>query len=99
MKLLRELMEQFRGGPDIKLGPFTLKQHDDYEDDNIKTWHFVYKDGKEIATLDHSPYEQIDEDTFARYLAFYNKHGRFPSREDIDSNGPLNNDDVARLVQ
>lgn len=84
----------------ITVGDFSLVHHDEREpdDDNVKTHHIVSHKGKQLGTLDHSPYEDIDKNTFAKYVKFFQKRGRFPNRKDIDSNGPLSNEDLDKLV-
>lgn len=96
MKLLKELVEMY--GDEISFNGFTLKQEEEYEEDNRKIWHTVYKNGKRLGTLDHSPYEYLDKNEFAQYVSFFNQHGRFPNREDIDSTGPLTARDLVNLV-
>ncbi len=82
----------------LKRDEFVLTTSEERDDDVIKLWHIVKSpDGKE-HTLDHSPYEHIDQATFDMYIAFYKRHGRFPGRKDINSRGPLGRKSLNKLV-
>lgn len=82
----------------IKRDGYVLTTSEEREEDNIKLWHNVKTpDGKE-QHLDHSPYEHIDAGTFDKYIAYHKKHGRFPTRKDINSNGPLGRKSLNKLV-
>ena len=78
----------------------------EYEEDNVKIWHEVLVNGKGRKSdnveypyyLDHSPYEQIDEETFHLYCLFYNEFSRFPNREDLNTHGPLNSEILDAFV-
>lgn len=76
---------------------FQLDQTEEHEEDNIKIWHTVTIPNGERISLDHSPYEYIDPPTFQHYVLFYKQHKHFPNRQDINSNGPLHNEDVEKL--
>lgn len=78
---------------------FHLDQTEERMDDNIKLWHDMTLPNNKNVTLDHSPYELIDQDAFRRYVMFYKQHGRFPTRDDINSNGPLHNKDLIELTR
>ena len=96
MTLIEYLMEAYSG---ITYQGFKLYEERELEEDNVKIWHTVYSpEGKSLDTLDHSPYEWIDEGTFAKYVDFYKKHGRFPTRTDIRPRGPLHNADLEDLI-
>ncbi len=87
----------FQGQGPSYLG-FRLEQHEEREDDNSKIWHdIIMPDGK-MVSLDHSPYEWMTPHTFQQYVLFYKEHKRFPDRRDIDSNGPLHDEDLDRLM-
>ena len=78
---------------------YELRETEDREDDCIKIFHDVYdKEGNLVASLDHSPYEEIDADTFEFYIEFYLTQGRFPSRLEINSCGPLHNEDLLLIL-
>lgn len=64
---------------------------EDREDDNIKLFHDVIKDGSR-ALLDLSPYGTNDPNLCAAMIDL-----DFPSRHDIGSIGPLHRKDVERL--
>lgn len=85
----------------MKYKGFTLREYDDVEDDNIKTWHEVsFGEGEgypAVTFLDHTPYQSIDRSTFELYVEFYIREGRFPERSDIDSCGPLHKKDLVAL--
>ena len=82
---------------------YKLKQHEEQEYDgegvpeNSKVWHNITPPGGKEHTLDHTPYEYIDQPTLRHYVNFHKKHGRFPDRKDIKSIGPLDKAAVARL--
>ena len=78
---------------------FKLEEQKDYEDDNIKIFHFITPPGGKEVFVDHSPYERIDRATLERYAKFFEKHGRFPSRNDIQSCGPLYRRDLVKLTE
>jgi hypothetical protein len=78
---------------------FILTEETDHEDDNVKIFHWISDIDGEQTMIDHSPYEHIDRETFARYCKFFEKHGRFPSRNDIQSCGPLHNEDLIKLTE
>lgn len=78
---------------------FNLSQPEEREDDNIKIWHKVTLPNGKVEVLDHSPYEVLDADTFRRYISFFKDHKRFPTREDIQSKGPLSASDLVKLTR
>lgn len=86
----------------INFEGFTLTQEKDVELDgnNAKYSHsiLVPRDPKPHF-IDHSPYEWIDETELKQYVEFYKIMGRFPTREDIPSNGPISSSDLPALVQ
>jgi hypothetical protein len=92
------LNEIWGSGGDLFAWGFRLTQEEEREDDNSKLWHTVYFPDGSQQTLDHSPYQLIDMETFKRYLMFYREHKRFPTRKDINSVGPLNNEDLLKLT-
>ena len=51
---------------------YQYRTYDDVEDDNIKTWHLCYKDGKEVslnrAFHNTSPYRLVSREDFERYI-------------------------------
>jgi len=64
---------------------------EDREEDNIKLFHDARKDGKSMM-LDLSPYGTWDYDLCAAMIDL-----GLPSRETIDSIGPLHREDVETL--
>lgn len=95
-----KLSEVFTGGgSDLSYFGFHLKQEEEHEDDNSKLWHTVTFPNGKTEVLDHSPYELIDAETFKRYVLFFKEHKRFPTRQDINSIGPLNKEDVFKLTR
>ncbi len=93
-----ELNEVYGLRPEMEYKGFRFYADEDREEDNIKIWHIIETPGGESTYLDHSPYEHMKEDTFQNYVEFYIKNGRFPSRQDINSRGPLHYADLAKLV-
>lgn len=42
---------------------------EDPDDQSRKAWHYVYdKDGKEVACIDHSPYQFLTRDEFTYHI-------------------------------
>lgn len=83
----------------IQYDGYRLDQEEDREEDNVKIFHTIYDPrGKMLGTLDHSPYEYLDEDDLAVYVEFFKKHGRFPSRTNIDSRGPIHNEELHNII-
>lgn len=78
---------------------FHLDQQEERMQDNIKIWHTMTLPNKKQVSLDHSPYEFIDQAAFRHYVLFFKEHGRFPDRSDIHSNGPLHNKDLTELTR
>lgn len=78
---------------------FTLSQEEELEEDNAKIWHRVTLPNGKVETLDHSPYEYIDERTFKQYVSFFKDHKRFPTRADIKSIGPLDSQSIYKLTR
>jgi hypothetical protein len=79
--------------------PFSLVEEEDHEDDNIKIFHSITSPDGERHFIDHSPYERISEEALEKYTEYYKAFGRFPSRNDIRSRGPLNNEEVIGLLK
>lgn len=84
---------------DLSYFGFHLQQWEDREEDNSKIWHVVTSPTGEEFILDHSPYQWLQPDTFRRYVLFYKEHNRFPSRQDIDSTGPLDKEAIEKLTR
>lgn len=84
---------------DLNYFGFHLDQTEEREDDNSKIWHTLTSPSGQSVTLDHSPYEYIDTDTFRRYVLFFKQHGHIPTRRDINSIGPLHSEDVRKLTR
>ena len=51
---------------------YQYRTYKDYEEDNIKTFHLCYKDGREVslnrAFYNTSPYRYVDRKDFERYV-------------------------------
>ena len=51
---------------------FEYRIYDDIEEDNIKTFHYCYKDKKEVKMpyefYNHSPYSLVPVEEFKRYV-------------------------------
>lgn len=76
---------------------FTFNLEVDEEEDCRKMFQYITTpDGKE-HWLDHTPYRRVTKADFELYVAFYQKHGRFPKRADIGSCGPLHSEDLEAL--
>ncbi len=82
----------------IEVDGYTLRQEEELEEDNRKIFHFITPPGGKETHIDHSPYEWLGSDTIRPYIEFHKEHGRFPSRRDINSRGPLHNDDMDQLL-
>ena len=60
--------------PDLryKYKGFEYRTYDDVEEDNIKTFHYCYKDGKEVKMIPEfyntSPYDLVDVEDFKRFV-------------------------------
>ena len=54
---------------------YQYRTFQDIEEDNIKTFHLCYKDGKEVslcrAFYNTSPYRYVDRPDFERYVEEY----------------------------
>jgi hypothetical protein len=92
MNLIKQVVEQ-----QLTAG-FKLEQEEDREDDNIKIYHYITDPTGKKHWLDHSPYEYIKSQTFADYVTYFKKHGKFPDRGDLNIFGPLHAEDVAKLA-
>lgn len=55
-----------------KYNGFEYRTYDDVEDDNIKIFHYCYKDGKAIKMVpefyNHSPYSLITVEEFKEFI-------------------------------
>lgn len=92
-------MKLFEIVGDLSYLGFHLKQEEEHEEDNIKIWHNAILPNGTQVTLDHTPYQFIDPTTFRSYVSFFKQHKRFPTRQDINSNGPLDNQDIEQLTR
>lgn len=90
-------MKLFEIAGDLSYLGFSLSQEEEREDDNIKIWHTITTPNGERAPLDHSPYEMITPEVFKLYVLFFKEHKRFPTRRNINSNGPIHNEDMEKL--
>ena len=81
----------------VKKDEFLLTQYTEEEDDNVKIFQIISVNGNDHY-IDHSPYEPIDHSCFDNYIKFYRKQGLFPDRSNIESIGPLDSEDIRRLV-
>lgn len=76
----------------IQLGDtkYEYSHFDEYEEDNVKRFHFIKVDSGEELHLDLSPYNKTPAyRTIEVCCLFHSKFGRLPSRRDVDSRGPL----------
>ncbi len=92
MNLIKQVLEQ-----ELTAG-FKLEQDDQDEGDVIKIYHYITDPSGKKHWLDHNPYDMIDPETFANYVKYFKKHGKFPDREDLNIFGPLDHDDVAKAA-
>ena len=92
MKLIKQVLEA------QQTAGFKLEQEEEFEDDNVKLFHYITDPHGKKHWLDHSPYERIDQGTFADYVAYFKAHGRFPTRDDLNLRSPLTSSDVVTLV-
>jgi hypothetical protein len=81
----------------LKLGGFELRQYRRGTGGAIKIFHNIYDPKGKKHFIDHTPYQEITKDVFAKYVAFYKKHDRFPDRKDIKSNGTIDAKSIATL--
>jgi len=96
MKLLKEIASDW----EIKLDGFRLVQDEEREEDNVKIYHTVTDPSGKQHFLDYSPYSMMSGKTFAKFIAFFKKHGRFPKRDDVPGlRGPLRADDLDALAE
>lgn len=94
-----KLNEIWGGGDNLSYLGFHLTQEEEREEDNSKIWHTVTMPNGQKETLDHTPYEMIEPETFKRYVMFFKEHKRFPTRRDINSNGPIHSEDIDKLTE
>lgn len=47
---------------------YSVEIDEDPDDGTRKAWHLVYKDGKQVATLDHTPYQFLTRDEFTYHI-------------------------------
>lgn len=104
MKRLHELLsEQFSGQPTLSWEGYRYYMEPEYEEDNIKNWHYLVPPGAVFDhykhSLDHSPYEKVSPAAMKLYAQFHEITGRFPGRSDLPTNGPLNNDDIKTVLR
>lgn len=86
----------------ISFEGFTLTQNEETEvgGGNTKIWHeiLVPREPKPHM-IDYSPYQKMTEQDLKQIVEFYKIMQRFPTREDIPSNGPISSRDLPGLVQ
>jgi hypothetical protein len=97
MGLLREIAG---GDWTIKLDGFRLEQEEEREEDNVKIFHDAFDPTGKRHFLDYTPYSFMSGKTFAKFVEFFKKHGRFPTRSDVPGLiGPLRAEDLDKLVE
>ncbi len=67
------------------------------EEDNRKFYQYITTPDGKRHWLDHTPYHRLTHVDFEVYVAFYKAHGRFLQREDFNSSGPVNSEDLVAL--
>ena len=61
---------------------YRYRDEQDYEEDNIKTWHYGKPPGGDWEVIDLSPYAHVDEFMWALIVDFHKKNGRWPDRDE-----------------
>lgn len=62
---------------------YMYQYSDEYEDDNVKRWHYAMAPGdKDFTTLERSPYLPMEKEDFAKFVAFHKEHGRWPGYDE-----------------
>lgn len=75
---------------------YAYKPYEDVEpEENIKIFHYVEKDGKEVASLDWTPYAFLTLDQFRLFV-----DAGFPDRFKVrEFGGPLSEDELYQIRQ
>lgn len=81
-----------------EMDEFSYECEEDREEDNVKLFQYIVTPDGERHWLDHTPYCELTKADLAAYVAFYKVHGRFPTRQDIDSCGPIHSEDLVALT-
>lgn len=92
------IAEDQHSNGDLTYDGFKLEQYKEYSGNTGEIVHCVSKGGKHVATLDHDPQQWIDESTFKKYIEFYQKHGRFPTRDNFGP-GVATNEKIKTLKE
>jgi hypothetical protein len=61
---------------------YRYRDEQDYEEDNIKTWHYGKAPGGDWEVIDLSPYAHVDDFMWALIVDFHKKNGRWPDRDE-----------------
>ena len=100
---MNSLLKEIVGFDDdgrITIDGFRLEQEEEREEDNRKIFHDVIDPTGKRHLLDYSPYSMMSGNTFSKFVQFFKKHGRFPTRKDVPGlNGPLQAEDLDKLVE
>lgn len=74
----------------------SLRETEDREEDNIKIWHALVctETGREIHSIDWTPYGHMSEEDVELYLLL-----RTPSRREIPSIGPLSREGLEKILR
>lgn len=61
---------------------YRYRDEQDYEEDNIKTWHYGKAPGGDWEVIDLSPYAHVDDFMWALIVDFHKKNKRWPNRDE-----------------
>lgn len=61
---------------------YRYRDEQDYEEDNIKTWHYGKAPGGDWEVIDLSPYAHVDDFMWALIVDFHKKNKRWPDRDE-----------------
>jgi len=98
MSLIKEIVSENEDWT-IRLDGFRLEQEEEREEDNVKIYHTAFDPTGKQHFLDFTPYSWMSGTTFAKFIKFFKRHGRFPRRDDVASlRGPLTTKDLDKLA-
>jgi len=95
------LLKEIAGWDDehIIIDGFRLEQEEEREEDNVKIYHTVIDPTGKRHLLDYSPYSMMSGKTFTKFIQFFKKHDRFPTRKDVPGLiGSLQADDLDKIA-
>ena len=61
---------------------YQYRDEQDYEEDNIKTWHYGKAPGGDWEMIDLSPYARVDNFMWELLVDFHKKNNRWPNRDE-----------------